>query len=63
MFYREHVVASLHIYPGYDEAILRLYSGDEGIDEYVARTITRVLRELLPWIRVKKEVLKRPRIL
>jgi hypothetical protein len=40
------IVASLHIYPGFNEAVLRLY-GDPETDKYVESVVTSVLTTLL----------------
>lgn len=45
IIYNNIIVASLHLYPGFNEAILRLYGGF--IDNYVYNIISRVLREVL----------------
>ena len=63
IMYRGKLIASLHIYPGYDEAILRLYSGDETVDQYIVDTVSNVFKELLPGIKLKIEVLSSPSIL
>ncbi|MET1159866.1 MAG: hypothetical protein ABWW65_02795 [Thermoprotei archaeon] len=48
ILFREKISASLHLYPGYNEAVLRLYSGDERIDKYICNTIRDLLKRFLP---------------
>ncbi len=45
IIYNNTIVASLHLYPGFNEAVLRLYGGV--VDNYVYSTVSRVLREVL----------------
>jgi len=45
IIYNNTIVASLHLYPGFNEAVLRLYG--DSVDNYVYSTVSRVLREVL----------------
>jgi hypothetical protein len=47
MIYRGAIVASLHLYPGYSEAVLRLY-GDEESNNVVEEVVKEALVTYLP---------------
>ena len=52
IMHRGRFVASLHIYPGFSEATLRLTSGDPGVDAMVRNTVERMLGRYLPGYRM-----------
>ncbi|MEM1628388.1 MAG: hypothetical protein QXP02_01795 [Desulfurococcaceae archaeon] len=47
LMYKETIVASLHLYPGFNKAILKLYGGDI-IDEYVENNVKIAMLKFLP---------------
>jgi hypothetical protein len=47
MIYRGAIVASLHLYPGYSEAVLRLY-GDEESNNVVEEVVKEALVAYFP---------------
>jgi hypothetical protein len=52
IIYNNLIVASLHIYPGFNEAVLRLY-GDAVSDAYVQKVISEVLPRILTGIKLR----------
>ncbi|OYT37198.1 MAG: hypothetical protein B6U89_07765 [Desulfurococcales archaeon ex4484_58] len=48
IMYRERIVGSLHLYPGYNLIVLKLYSGELGTSKKLARIINGVLNNFLP---------------
>ena len=46
IMYNNLIVASLHIYPGFSEAVLRLY-GDAEANKYVENTVKDILANTL----------------
>lgn len=45
-------VASLHLYPGFNEAVLKLY-GDREVNSYVKEQVELIIRKHLPDHKVK----------
>ncbi|MGC8982449.1 MAG: hypothetical protein ACP5KA_01640 [Desulfurococcaceae archaeon] len=58
IMYKGRIVASLHLYPGYNEAVLKLYSDETSVNDYVLSSVKRVLASLLPEVVVRAEVLQ-----
>lgn len=56
LMYNNAIIASLHLYPGFNEAELRLYGGS--INGYVQRVVVEVLSKHLPDFIVKIQVLR-----
>lgn len=54
--YNEVLVASLHLYPGYNEAVLKLYGGS--LNGYVEEAVRSAIREELPEFRIRVQVLR-----
>jgi len=52
IIYNGLIVASLHIYPGFNEAVLRLY-GDNTSDRYVQSVVSEVLSQVLEDVKLK----------
>jgi uncharacterized membrane protein len=52
IIYNGLIVASLHIYPGFNEAVLRLY-GDNTSDRYVQSVVGEVLSQVLEDVKLK----------
>lgn len=48
IMYGGRIVGSLHIYPGFREAILKVYNVNEGEASYVVSTVRRVFETLFP---------------
>ncbi len=55
VMYRGRFVASFHIYPGYNIAVLRLYSGKQSIDRFVEEKVLQAFNKYLPDYRVDIE--------
>lgn len=52
------LVASLHLYPGFNEAVLRLYGESSSVNEYVMNVVLKVLKNVLPEFQVRVQVLR-----
>lgn len=52
MIYSEALVASLHLYPGFGEAVLRLYGNRES-NEYVLSAVRELVTKYLPDFNLK----------
>lgn len=55
---KEVFVASLHLYPGFNEAVLRLIDASSNSASVIADTIEGVLRKHLPEYTVRRVFLK-----
>jgi hypothetical protein len=56
IMYRSHIVASIHLYPGYDNAVVKLY-GDEEANRVVLETTVELLKKHLPGFKVEFQVI------
>jgi hypothetical protein len=56
IMYRNRIVASIHLYPGYDSAVVKLY-GDEEANRVVLETTVELLKKHLPWFKVEFHVI------
>lgn len=56
--YKGMLVASLHLYPGFNEAVLRLYGESSSTNNYVMGEVLRVLKITLPEFKVRVQVLR-----
>lgn len=58
IMYENRLTASLHLYPGYGLAVLRLY-GDSEANEYVLSRVSMAVESFLPGFRLEIHVIKR----
>ncbi|MEM3762998.1 MAG: hypothetical protein QW721_01150 [Desulfurococcaceae archaeon] len=56
IMYNDLIVASLHLYPGFSEAVLRLYGG--GLNKRVQEIVEEVLVKNLPGFNIKVQILR-----
>lgn len=54
IIYSDLIVASLHLYPGFNEAVLRVYSGRVEVDEFVINTVREVINKHLPEFKLRE---------
>ncbi len=47
MMHNGKFVASLHLYPGFNEAVLRVYGESEGVNRLVVEVVRELVREHL----------------
>ncbi|MEZ0394073.1 MAG: hypothetical protein ABWK00_03400 [Desulfurococcaceae archaeon] len=62
IMYHEKFVASLHLYPLHGEAVMRLYSDEEPVNDYVLNAVRKALQQHFPELRLHFSKLKRPRL-
>ncbi|MEM4718369.1 MAG: hypothetical protein QXE81_06425 [Desulfurococcaceae archaeon] len=57
VMYRDKIVASLHLYPGFNTAVLRLY-GDKQENDHVLLSVTRSISKHLPGFKIEVYILR-----
>lgn len=57
IMYRDKIVASLHLYPGFNKAVLRLY-GDDQENKYVLLNVTKSIDKYLPGFKIEVYILR-----
>lgn len=52
IMYNNLIIGSLHIYPGFNEAVLRIHSIDKNSVEYIVNNVKKLFNQLFPEYRL-----------